>query len=179
MSDVTARISVAAALVLLLLGPSLEAQPREAPQFLGAVLRQLLDYRTATGARLTKEGGLVSVDLAGLDTALGALGVSGRYEPAALERDVPGVRLSAYREVGTCRTTPRGERCTLPRGVVLVRFFSPRRIGADNVAFMLGTYERGHGSDADPGTVGVVYEVVARRDGANWRFVTVTRRYVG
>jgi hypothetical protein len=68
----------------------------------------------------------LSVDLAGLDTALGALGLGGRYEPAVLER-----------------------------------------------------YERGHGSDADTGTVGVVYEVVARRAGSSWRFVTVTRRYVG
>jgi hypothetical protein len=61
---------------------------------------------------------------------------------------------------------------------VSVRFFSPRTTGANTITFMLGTYVRGAGGAADPGTMGVVYEVVARRDTSGWRVVSANPKYV-
>ncbi len=175
---VTRRLMLTA-LALATMAPSQsDAQTRNTSDFLDAMLRDIHDFRTERGTSLTPSGARVLVDLTGLDTALATLGLVRQLPNAELQRTNPRLRLARYDSITTCRQLAGTERCVLPAGVVIVRFFSPKALSANAVTFLLGSYERRPGHSEDSGTYGVVFEVVARRGAAGWHIESARPLYV-
>jgi hypothetical protein len=116
--------------------------------------------------RFVPAGQRITVDFAGLDTALGTLGLERSPSRAAIETRYPDMRFEAVELAPQCDAVANAQ-CQLPPNLAAVRFEAPRSEGTGKLSFQMIVSARA-GSAAESSTVNTRYDVTLERRDGTW-----------
>ncbi len=124
--------------------------------------------------RFVPAGQRITVDFAGLDTALGTLGLERSPSRAAIETRYPDMTFGSDGFAPPCAVRTDDSQCPLAPGATAVRFDTPRSEGKEKLSFRMIVTDR-VGSRADVSTVSTHYDVTLERRDGEWRLANAEK----